>query len=409
MVRPPVDLTPELVNDPIRGYAGLRERAPLVRVTLPGVETPTWLLTRYDDAKKAYNDPRFVRDRNKVPGMEGPGIEVQMMEAYGLPVDYLEYLKSLVLLDGKQHARLRAKAVRTFTARRVTELRPDVERIADDLLKQLIENGEGDLLHDFCYPLASTSICELIGVDAEDQPQMCAWIRQYAFGGDPAGIKAGIEGVVGYTKELIERRRVEPTGDLISGLLWQGEDADRPTETEMISLVFVLINTGHHPPAHFIANAVLTLLDNPGELARLRAGPELLSGAIHELLRVISPVSIGASMYATEDLEFAGCPVNRGESVTSALLAVNHDPGEFGRPERLDLSRAPKRGEHHLAFGHGAHYCLGAGLAKLQAEIALDRLVVQREGLRLAVGRDELEEAHWPGEGNHLVRVPVRI
>ncbi len=409
MVRPPVDLTPQLVNDPTLGYAELRKASPLVSVTLPDVGTPTWLLTRYDDVKKAYNDPRFVRDRSKVPGMEGPGIEVQMMEAYGLPVEYLEYLTSLVLLDGKDHSRLRSKVIRTFTARRVQELRPNVERIADDLLKSLIEKGEGDLLHDFCYPLASTSICELIGVDAEDQPKMCAWIRQYAFGGDPAGIKAGIEGVVGYTKELIERRRVEPTGDLISGLLWNGEEEDRPTEKEMISLVFVLINTGHHPPAHFIANAVLTLLDNPGELERLRAEPALLPSAIHELLRYTSPVAIGASMYATEDLEFAGCPVRRGESVTSAILAVNHDPDEFGCPERLDISRAPKRGENHVAFGHGAHYCLGAGLAKLQAEIALERLVIQRESVQLAVERHELEEAHWPGEGNHLVRLPVRI
>lgn len=409
MARPPVDLTPELVNDPIRGYTGLRETSPLVSVTLPGVETPTWLLTRYDDVKKAYNDPRFVRDRSKVPGMEGPGIEVQMMEAYGLPVDYLEYLTSLVLLDGKDHSRLRGKVIRTFTARRVQELRPNVERIADDLVEKLVEKGEGDLLHDFCYPLASTSICELIGVDAEDQPKMCAWIRQYAFGGDPAGIKAGIEGVVGYTRELIERRYDEPTGDLISGLLWDGEDEDRPTEKEMISLVFVLINTGHHPPAHFIANAVLSLLDNPGELARLRAEPESLPRAIHELLRFTSPVSIGASMYATEDLEFTGCPVKRGESVTSAILAVNHDPGEFDCPERLDLSRAPKRGENHVAFGHGAHYCLGAGLARLQAEIALDRLVIHRESLRLAADRDGLEQACWPGEGNHLVRMPVKI
>lgn len=141
----------------------------------------------------------------------------------------------------------------------------------------------------------------------------------------------------------------------------------------------------------------------------LRARAQLLPGAVDELLRFTTPVSIGASMYATENLELAGTGVRRGEIVTCALLAADHDPHEFDRPERLDIAHPARHGEHHLAFGRGAHYCLGAALARLQAEVALRQLFIERDGLSLAVRRAELRYAAWPGEGNHLLALPVHL
>ncbi|HEY0640956.1 MAG TPA: cytochrome P450 [Pseudonocardiaceae bacterium] len=406
MSRPPVDLTPEQVSDPANGYPALRAEAPLVRVVLPGTTSPVWLATRFDDVRALMSDPRFVRDHRSLPGLDVPNLGEEMLAAYGLPMEYKEYLTSLVVLDGAEHARLRAKVTRTFAARRIKALRPLVEQRVDDLLLDLEGREQFDLMADFCYPIANRAVCDLLGVEEADQEQMCRWIVQYVSGSDPAEIISGLESVIGYTKDLIARRRREPNGDLISGMI---EDKDPTTEAEMIAMVFLLINTGHTPPVLFLSSAVLALFDHPEELARLRAEPALLPNAVHELLRFTTPVTIGATAYATEDLEFSGVPVKRGEAVTYGLLAADHDPAMFPEPQRLDISRAPRHGELHLAFGGGAHYCLGAALARMQAEISLDRLLLRRKGFELAVGRDELEYACWPGEGNHLVRLPVRL
>ncbi|WP_431042222.1 cytochrome P450 [Streptomyces sp. P1-3] len=405
MSRPAVELTPEQVSDPIHGYTALREEGPLARVVLPGTETPVWLATRYEDVKALTNDPRFVRDVSKL-NLEGPNPHEEMVKAYGLPLEYREYLTSLVILDGPEHARMRSKVTRTFTVRRVNALRAGVEETADELLNSLAGGEQFDLMHDFGYLLANRAICDLIGVERADQDQMRTWILQYAFGSDPAECLAGLEGIIGYTKELIKRRRAEPADDIISTMI---ADEDPTTDAEMVAMVILLINTGHTPPVTYLCESLLTLLDHPDQLELLRSQPELLPNAIHELLRYTTPVNIGATVYATEDLEFAGVKISRGEAVTSALLAGNHDPDEFQKPEELDISRAPKHGEHHVAFGGGAHYCLGAALGRMEAEVVFDRLLIKRDTLRLAVGRDELQFGAWPGEGNHLMSFPVRL
>ncbi len=402
----PVELRPEQVSDPVDGYTALRQEGPLVRVTLPGTQTPVWFATRYEDVKALMHDPRFVRDHRKLPGTNIPNLGEEMLAAYGLPLEYTEYLTSLVVLDGPEHARLRGKVVRAFAMRRINALRPSIERLADALVAELAGRDRFDLMADFAYPLANKAVCDLIGVDEDDQEQMCDWIRQYVSGESPEEIVAGLEGVVGYTKNLIKRRRDAPNGDLVSGMI---ADPDHTTEAEMIAMIFLLINTGHTPPVLFLSSALLTLMDHPDQLARLRSEPGLLDNAIQELLRYTTPVTIGATAYATEDLEFAGVAVRRGEAVTYGLLAADHDPDRFEAPARLDITRTQGSGEPHLAFGGGAHYCLGAALAVMQAEISLDRLLLRRDSLRLAVGRDELEYACWPGEGDHLVRLPVRI
>jgi cytochrome P450 len=221
----------------------------------------------------------------------------------------------------------------------------------------------------------------------------------------------GLVGIVDYVKELIARRQAEPTEDLISALVEGGRGGGQPlTEDELVSVVFLLISTGITPPALFLAHALLALFDHPDQLARLRSERDLLGRAVPELLRYVSLVRIGASMYATEDFEFAGTALKRGETVTVALLAANHDPQEYGEmPERLDLTREFGRGDGHVAFGHGAHYCLGAALGRLVASVVFDQVLIRRPHTALAVDRDKLEFGHWPGDGFHLLRLPVRL
>ncbi|MER6916874.1 cytochrome P450 [Streptomyces sp. NPDC000594] len=405
-----VALTSELVSDPVRGYTELRRQAPLVRVTLPDVETPVWLITRYEDAKAALADPRFVRDETKIPGyvQEGPSIAQQMIEAYGLPAEYGEYLGIMVITDGAEHARLRNVVTKSFTARRIAELRPRIEQITRDLVTPLAGARQAELLEDLGYPLAATVICSLIGVEDEDVPRMRTWIREYA-SGDLEKVIPALKNMVETSKELIVRRRENPTDDLMSQWIATENEPDGLTETEMVALVLLLINTGITPPALFIATSVLTLLDHPDQLAKLRREPALLLRAVPELLRYISPVPMGAPLYATEDLDFAGMPLRKGEAVTSALIAANHDPHEYRSPERLDITRELGRGVGHVALGHGAHYCIGAALARTEAEVALEELLIRHPGLTLGVARDELEYFDLPGEGRHLHKLPVRF
>ncbi|WP_060905154.1 cytochrome P450 [Streptomyces scabiei] len=404
-----LSLTSKFVSTP-GGFTSLREQAPLVRVTLPDVETPVWLITRYEDAKAALTDPRFVRDSAKLPGQDGPSIADQMIEAYGLPAEYRDYLGILVLADGEDHTRIRTLITRAFTARRINALRPRIAKITHDLYAAMAAQGEADLLESLSHPLAGFGVCELIGVDAADQPRICAWIRDY-ISGDPERFIPALRGMVEHCKKLIEERTAALSDDLISELIRVSQEEGDFGETEIVAIFLLLINTGIMPPAHFIADAILALLDHPDQLARLREEPELLAGrAVPELLRFTTPVPIGAPLYATEDLEFAGMPVRRGEAVTTALLGVNHDPHEFpGGADKLDIGRELGRGVGHMAFGHGPHFCIGAALARLQAEVVLDMLFVRNDGLTLAVDRDALEYVAMPGDGIHLVSLPVRL
>ncbi|ADI09266.1 cytochrome P450 [Streptomyces bingchenggensis BCW-1] len=420
----PVHLTPELVEDPVGAYAEFRAQDQLPQVVLPGLTTPVRLVTRYADVKAALAEPRLIRDRSKVPGGAGGGDpQAELVEAAfeGFPAEYAKYVAGhLALFDGEDHARRRAPLTRAFTARRIAALRSFVERTAEDLIRGLTEKGEADLLGEFAYPLTTVVICELVGVDEADRGRVCDWIRDFAYG-DGSRMADGLVGIVDYVKELIARRRAEPTDDLISALIEgggdskggdsKGSDGDEAfTEDELVSVVFLLISTGITPPALFLAHALLALFDHPDQLAQLRAEPELLGRAVPELLRYVTLVRIGASMYATEDFEFAGTALRKGEPVTVALLAANHDPREYGEaPERLDITREFGRGDGHLAFGHGAHYCLGAALGRLVASVVFDQVLIRRPGAALAVRRDELEFGHWPADGFHLLRLPVRL
>ncbi|MFJ2577892.1 cytochrome P450 [Kitasatospora aureofaciens] len=415
MTANPVHLTPEDIENPVGAYAAFRTQAELPQVVLPGLETPVRLVTRYTDVKAALIEPRLIRDRSSIPGgTEGSDPQDELLAAAfeAFPADYAKYLTGhLALFDGEEHARRRAPLTRAFTARRIAALRTFVERTAAELLDELAAKDEpADLLGEFAYPLTTYVICELVGVEAADRAKVCAWIRDFAYG-DGSRMADGLVGIVDYVKELIARRRTEPTEDLISALIHGLREGDEALdEDDLVTVVFLLINTGITPPALFLAHGLLALFDHPDQLARLRAEPQLLERAVPELLRYVTLVRIGATLYATEDFEFAGTALKKGDTVTVALLAADHDPQEYGdAPERLDVAREFGRGDGHLAFGHGAHYCLGAALGRLVTSVVLDEVLLKRPDTALAVGREELEFGHWPADGFHLLKLPVRL
>ncbi|MFE7853271.1 cytochrome P450 [Streptomyces sp. NPDC057403] len=410
MTEPIVSLTnPEFTDDPICAYARLREQSPLVRIGFPGGPR-VWLVTRNEDVKAALSDPRLVVDYSNVPGHQGPSVADQMVAALDLPDEFRPYVAAnMMLKDGKEHARQRRLVTPAFTVRRMKALRPRVEEISAQLLDALAAKGSGDLIEEYSSPLTGTVICELIGIDQADQPQVRKWMNEYT---DPtADLATSAQNMVGYIKDLIERRRAEPTQDMISSLVQTTDDnGDRLSDTEIISMALLVVNNGHHSTSHFIPNAVLALFDNPDQLALLRARPEALPHAIHELMRIANPVPTAGPRYATEDMEFAGIPIRKGDALTGSYLSANYDPRVFAEPEACDLERVLERGHSHLSYGAGPHYCPGAALAGIEAEVALEHLLLQRDTLEVTVGRDALRYTEaTPGGARLLDALPVRL
>lgn len=410
MAEPIVSLTnPEFTDDPISAYGRLREKSPLVRIGFPGGPR-VWLITRNQDIKAALSDPRLVVDYSNVAGHQGPSVVDQMVAALDLPDEFRPYVAAnMMLKDGQDHARQRRLVTPVFTARRMKALRPRIEEISAQLLDALAHKGSGDLIKDYSSPLTGTVICELIGIDAADQPQVRAWMNEYT---NPAGdLAASARSMVDHIKELIKRRRAEPAQDMVSTLVrTSDEDGDRLSEDEIISMVLLMVNNGHHSTSHFIPNAVLALFDHPDQLALLRARPEAMPHAVHELMRVANPVPAAGPRYATEDMEFAGVPIRKGDALTGSLLSANYDPRVFPDPERCDVQRVLQRGQSHLAYGAGPHYCTGGALANLEAEIALDHLLLKRDTLEIAVNRADLRYTEaTPGGARLLDALPVRL
>lgn len=214
--------------------------------------------------------------------------------------------------------------------------------------------------------------------------------------------------MIDHVHQLIERRRVEPADDLLTALVHvQEEDGDRLGLDELVTMVITLVIAGHETTAHLLGNATFALLTHPDQLELLRSDPGLWPGAVHELMRFCGPVQIARMRYAAEDVELGGVTIRRGEVVQPVLVSANHDPREYADVERLDVTRRPAgRGEGHVGFGHGFHYCLGAALARQEGEVALRALVERFPGLALA--SDEPEWVAVPGM-RRLARLPVRL
>jgi cytochrome P450 len=406
-------MDPVLMRDPFGGFSRMRERAPMVCGTLPGVDTPIWLVTRYDDVKIVLNDRRFVNNPASVPGMDVQNIREKAIQARGIPLEYARYLLDSILdVDGADHIRLRRLVSRTFTARRVAELRPWVEEITEELLDGLAataEDGVVDLMERFAYPLPITVICELVGIPEEGRRQWREWGKALV-SLRPEGLATSLRDMVAHIQELIERRRAEPAGDLLTGLIrTHDEDGDRLSDTEMITLVLTLVLAGHETTAHLIGNGIVALLTHPEQLALLRDEPGLMPRAVHELMRWCGPVHATRMRYAMEDLEIGGMPVRQGEAVMAILVGANYDPREFDAPERLDITREPDaRRESHVGFGHGLHYCLGAALARQESEVAFEALLRRFPDLALAIDPKDLERQMLPGSWR-LARLPLRL
>ena len=290
--------------------------------------------------------------------------------------------------DPPDHERLRRLVNKAFTMRHVELLRPRIAAITAGLLDDMSTQREVDLLASFAFPLPVTVICELLGVPVADRDDFRAWSATIVSNtATPAAYQSDGTAMIRYFTALLAAKRHEPAEDLLSALITVRDEGDRLSENELVSMAFLLLVAGHETTVNLIGNGMLALLLNPGQLARLRDDPSLLSGAVEELLRYVNPVNNATLRFACEPVEIGGARIGRGEVVLVSLSGANRDPSRYAAPDRLDLGRDTSG---HLAFGHGIHYCLGAPLARLEAEIAFGGLLARFGSMRLAVPAESL-------------------
>ncbi|MER5781161.1 cytochrome P450 [Streptomyces mobaraensis] len=389
----PIDLRP-LIADPHGTLAALREAGPVHRVQ--GADgNPAWLVTRYEDVRRALADPRLSLDkRNAKPGNYAGLSLPPALDA------------NLLNMDPPDHTRIRRLVVKAFTPGRVEKLREPVRRLADGLLDAVEPAGAADLLAVYAGPLPIMVTCDLLGIPQERRLDFRAW-TDTLITPDPARPEAAREAVgnmIRFFTGLLAAKRAEPADDLLSDLIAVRDAGDRLSEDELTSLAFLLLFAGYENTVHLIANSVLALLDHPEELRALRKNPDGLAAAVEELNRWDGPGPLAIRRFPLEDVEIGGVTVPAGETVLLSLASANRDPARFPDPDRLDLRR---NNSGSLALGHGIHYCLGAALGRMETETALAALLDRFEKLELAVPRGELK---WRPSirARGLISLPVR-
>ncbi len=384
-------------QDPLGFFARLRESRPVAPVRMPGYGR-AWIVTRYADVRTVLTDPRLAKDVHRWPG----GGRSRPSEVTGV---YAHMLHA----DPPDHTRLRRLVQKVFTPRRAA-LRPRAEEIAAGLLDEMAAaRGDViDLLGAYARPLPIAVLCELLGIPVADRARIAVTLAAY----DERAQHQRVEReLAAYFTELIAAKRAEPGDDLVSALVLAcgnaGADGapDELTGNELLSTVFLLVMAGFDTTVNLIASGALALLTHPGETTRLRQDPSLLTAAVEELLRFTNPVNHANDRFTTEDVPVGDVVIPAGEWVLPATSSANRDPAQFPDPDRLDLGRETSG---HVAFGHGVHYCLGAPLARMEAEVALGALLARFPRISLAVPPPELR---WRPVSlmNGLESLPVRL
>ena len=368
---PILDLfAPELLEDPYPTYARLRANHTSRYVSPKGRELV--VLSRYADVQLALRDPRLgrARDAERLRTNLGNG---------SLSRSFADWM---LFKDPPDHTRLRSLVTHAFTPRTVERLQHCIRQIVDQLLFTLRDQREFDLITGFAAPLPVLVICELLGVPTEDRHLLGNWSASLAAAMDrPSSPTAEIldesnaaaDGLTTYFRDLIKDRRTTPSDDLLSGLIAARYEGNRLSEDELLATCVMLFFAGHETTVNLIGNGVLALFRHPEQLDLLRHGSVHFPQAVDELLRFDSPVQ-RTSRDVLVDVELAdGEVIPAGETVVLLIGAANRDTHQFTNAERLDLSRS--NAARHLSFGAGVHYCIGAPLARMEAQIAITQLL----------------------------------
>ena len=353
------------------------------------------LLSRYEDCQALLKDPRFVRNRHTATGGSKLPFPVP------LPKSVKALAESMITEDDPAHRRLKGLVHKAFTSRAINQLGERIETLTQELLdKAELEsktNGSVDLMQAYSLPIPVAVISEMMGIDAEDMPKFTKGLRILGEGMTGWSIIRtmlwDMRFLVKFLRGVIEKKRQNPGDDILTSLIQAESDGDKLSEDELLSMVFLLIIAGYETTVHLINNVVVTLLKHPEELQKLRDDPELIDSAIEEVLRFDGPIQATKPCYAVENVTLHGVTIPKGTMVIPLLGAGNHDPDAFENPEVFDITRSPN---HHLGFGQGIHYCLGAPLARLETKIAIKNLLARSPDLQFAINPKDLEQQHMP-------------
>lgn len=367
--------TKEFTKNPYPVYAQLREMDPIYKCVFPQ-GTEGWMITRYEDAVEAFKDPRLSKDVVKHGGQNG---------------EQSIFSRSMLFSDPPDHKRLRGLVQQSFTPVMIEGMRGRIQEITDELLDGFSGRDEIHLIDEFAFPLPIIVICEMLGIPAEDRDKFRLWSNTLigGYSEENAGkLKQHMDEFIQYLGQLFDRLRAEPGQDMISQLIAAEEEGDRLTEQELYGVVALLIIAGHETTVNLIGNSILSLLQHPDQLELLVRQPELIHTAIEESLRFNGPVEFSTGRWAREDFNFKGKEFKKGDLVILALNSANHDPSQFESPDAFDITREKSP---HLAFGKGIHLCLGAPLARLEGEIAINSLLQRYPNMKLNAQPGELE------------------
>ena len=379
---------PAWVEDPYAVYAELRARNPVHRSALG-----FWVFTRHADCLAILRDRRSSSDGRNVDEStfrEVRAVDLPLQEGTGA---VLAEMAPFLFRDPPDHTRLRGLVQKAFTPRVVEGLRPRLQEICDGLLDEAFERGDVDLVADYAYPLPVQIIVEMLGVPAEDHEQFRVWSHALARGLDPdfllppeaVQLRLGaILSFVQYFAALIEERRQKPGDDLLTRLIQAEEQGDVLTQGELLSTCILLLVAGHETTVNLISGGALALMERPRQLALVRDDPGVVRSAVEEMLRFVCPVQLTGRV-ALEDMEVGGALIAAGEFSMLLIGSANRDPGVFDDPDTFDVTRVDN---NHLGFGFGIHHCLGAPLARLEAQLALPTLL--RRARRLERTTDTL-------------------
>lgn len=387
------------VTDPYPLLASLRSAGPVHRIAMPDGAL-VWLITGYSEVRAALADPRFSLSKQNARGS---------YRGFALP-PALD--ANLLNMDPPDHTRLRRFISTAFTPRRTESLGEQIESVAGRLLNALALGESADLIASFAAPLPIAIICKLLGVPEHDRYDFRSWTNALVMSevtdrsqSTEEARKEAVVDILHFIKGLINDKRAEPADDLVSALI-AGRDADdRLSENELVSLVFLIFFAGYENSVTLIGNGVLSLLLHPDQLTAVRNEPHLLASAVEEMLRYDGPASTAIRRFSVEDVKIGDVTIPAGDTVLLSLASANRDRETFTDPDRFDVHR---RENPHVSFGHGIHYCLGAYLARMEAQIAINTLFRRFPNLALAVPENEL---CWrPSLRTHSLRsLPVRL
>jgi cytochrome P450 len=395
-----------LLNDPFPLFTQLRTRGAVMPMPFPtGEDQKAWMVTRLEEAFQVLKDSeRFTVNATTMQGRARVQSRQEGRE------DFVGLGNSMLSVDGLDHKRLRSLVSKVFTPKYIQDLRPNIQKIADTLIDRVVDQGAMELIADFAFPLPINVISDMLGVPHKSWDILRDGSRAIIDGGSMAQdeqvfaeARRKMKSYNDYIRYLVAEKRRNPANDLISQLVQIEEEGDRLNETELLSMIALLILAGHETTSNLIGTGMLALFDYPEQMAILKADLSLVPTAIEELLRFAGPVLVPAPRVATQDLELGGQRISRGDIVMPILTSANRDESHFTNADDLDLARKINR---HLAFGYGIHVCLGAPLARLEGDIAFTTLLRRLPNIRLNMPREEIA---WHGALNvrGLTRLPV--